>query len=174
MEIIEKKMDIKFDEFGNLFPAQKTILNLDLLKQLFVDELQESQTRSSIFEGFQKFLTNLSNFINISFDIWIDGSFVTKKLNPNDIDVVLIVDAEILEQKGQEIESLFKSIEAKQMYKVDAYTIAKYEESNPKFPLFQIEKAYWSNWFGYTRRNRQGKRFSKGFIEINIKRYENE
>ena len=60
------------------------------------------------------------------------------------------------------------------MYKVDAYTIAKYEESNSKYSLFQIEKAYWSNWFGYARRNRQGKRFSKGFIEINIKRHENE
>ena len=86
-------MEIKFDEFGNLFPAKRNKLDLYLLKQVFVDEFQESQTRNAIFEGFQKFLTNFSNFTNISFDIWIDGSFVTKKLNPNDIDVVLIIDA---------------------------------------------------------------------------------
>jgi hypothetical protein len=138
-------MEIAFDEFGNLSPAKKNELNLHLLKQIFVDEFQESQTRHSIFAGFLTFLTNFSNFTNISFDIWIDGSFVTKKLNPNDIDIVLIIDANTLEYKGKEIEALFKSREARQRYNVDAYTIAKYDESNPKYSLFQIEKAYWLN-----------------------------
>jgi hypothetical protein len=163
-------MEIKFDEFGSLFPAQRNELNLHLFKQIFVDEFRESQTRNNIFEGFQAFLLDFSNFVNDSYDIWIDGSFVTKKLNPNDIDVVFILDARVLEQKGKEIETLFRSNEAKQKYSVDAYTIAKYDESSSKYFLYQSEKAYWANWFGYSRKNRQSMRFSKGFIEIKIQR----
>jgi hypothetical protein len=166
-------MQISFDQFGNLSPSQKSVFTLPLLKTIFVDEFQESKTRKIIFEGLEAFLTNLSNFIDASFDLWVDGSFVTNKLNPNDIDVVLIIDAFILAQKGKEIEILFKSNTAKLEYLVDAYTIAKYDELDSKYPLFQIEKAYWANWFGYSRRNIQGKRFPKGFLEIKFERNEN-
>lgn len=117
-------MKIQFDERNNLSRTENDIFSLKFLKQNFVDEFQESQTRALIYEGLVKFLTNFYNFTKTSFEIWIDGSFVTKKVNPNDIDIVLIVDAHILHQKGEEIDNLFKSKEAKLAYKVDAYTIA--------------------------------------------------
>ncbi|MFY7912326.1 MAG: DUF6932 family protein [Emticicia sp.] len=165
-------MKIQFDERNNLSRTEDKIFNLEFLKQNFVNQFQESQTRALIYEGLVKFLTNFYNFTKTSFEIWIDGSFVTKKVNPNDIDIVLIIDAHILKQKGAEIENLFKSKEAKLSYKVDAYTIAEYDIDSPQYPLFQIEKAYWANWFGYTRRNRQGKRFPKGFIKLTFNGYE--
>lgn len=73
-------MQISFDQFGNLSPSQKNVFTLSLLKTVFVDEFQESKTRKIIFEGLEAFLTNLSNFIEISFDLWVDGSFVTNNI----------------------------------------------------------------------------------------------
>jgi hypothetical protein len=166
-------MKVQFDERNNLSSTEDEIFGLKFLKQNFVDKFQESQTRALIYEGLIMFLTNFYNFTKVSFEIWVDGSFVTKKINPNDIDIVLIVDNNILQLKGKELDNLFKSKEAKVTYHVDAYTIAEYYISSPQYPLFQIEKAYWANWFGYTRRNRQGKRYPKGFVKLNFIGHEN-
>lgn len=75
-------MKIQFDERNNLSQTEDKIVNLEFLKQNFVDEFYESQTRALIYEGLVKFLTNFYNFTKNSFEIWIDGSFVTKKSTP--------------------------------------------------------------------------------------------
>lgn len=75
-------MKIQFDERNNLSRTEDKIFNLDFLKQNFVDDFHESKTRVLIYEGLVKFLTNFYNFTKTSFEIWINGSFVTKKIIP--------------------------------------------------------------------------------------------
>lgn len=50
----------------------------------------ENFARADIWNGFKQLLTELGT-LDAFVEIWIDGSFVEKKPNPRDIDVVIIV-----------------------------------------------------------------------------------
>ncbi len=99
---------------------------------------------------------------------WIGGSFTTNKLNPRDIDLLTIVNHETFAEKHDLIEKEFRK-KAKLLYGVDAYVIASYPEEHEKFPLFQGNLIYWDNQFSKTRKNRAGKRFKRGYIQITHK-----
>ena len=49
--------------------------------------------RSSLFKVFKQYLANISKH-NVKYEIYIDGSFVTTKEYPGDIDIVLLMDYE--------------------------------------------------------------------------------
>ena len=51
-----------------------------------------SSTRLKLIAGLCSFFSSLRQ-MEIAFEIWIDGSFTTKKLNPNDIDLVVFADS---------------------------------------------------------------------------------
>ena len=79
-----------FNEKGLLNPGFFEY-KLNEIQTIFVDEFKESQTRKRNFNGFYSWLSELLN-ICIPNEIWIDGSFVTNKTNPNDIDIVAFLE----------------------------------------------------------------------------------
>ena len=96
---------------------------------------------------------------------WIGGSFSTKTLNPRDIDLVTIIAHETFAEKYELIEEKFRK-SAKQSYGVDAYIVASYPEEHKKYPIYQGNLVYWDNQFSKTRKNRAGKRFKRGYVQI--------
>ena len=54
-----------------------------------------SETRNRIFDGLGRYLNDCQTH-GISGRIWIDGSFVTGKNDPGDVDVISLVSAEVL------------------------------------------------------------------------------
>jgi hypothetical protein len=52
-------------------------------------------------------------------------------------------------------------------FQVDAYIVAVYPIQHKKYYLYQHDSAYWMDQFDTTRRNKNGNRLSKGFLEIN-------
>lgn len=99
----------------------------------------------------------------------IDGSFVTKKINPRDIDFLVIVDYEIYRLKTSIVKSQFiKNAELKK-YKLDPYLLVAYPEKHELYTQFKLDLAYWRDWFTKTRLSRKRKRYSKGFIELIFK-----
>ena len=159
---------ITFDLRGHLLPHSPIQLNLTDFQNHFVDNFPESGTRKQIFENFLSYIQDFQKDIIVSFKMWINGSYVTRKLNPRDIDFVIFIPYDIYRANEQMIQAKYKTEGAEQFFSVDAYTIEVYPESHNKFMFTQSDTAYWRSWFGETARNRNNQRFQKGFIEINF------
>ena len=96
---------------------------------------------------------------------WIDGSFVTKKAAPGDIDLVTFIDNRSINLLGTAIEQ-FKYPFSMEIYGVDAYLVKTYRTDDEKYPLYIGDSMYWMNSFDKTHRGRNGHKLPKGFLEI--------
>ena len=158
---------ITFDEHGYLIKHYD--LNISQFKELFVDKWsRETSTRYAIFEIFEKYLTDFQTTITPDFDMWIDGSFVTQKSNPQDIDFVSFIDHTIYDEKEQLLDNQFRKYGAKNFYGqlIDAYICVVHPSNHEKAIITQSDERYWLNQFSYTKPNRQNKKYSKGFIKM--------
>lgn len=97
---------------------------------------------------------------------WIDGSFVTMKPEPDDIDLVTFIDNAQLEAIGSRI-APFKYPASVELFGVDAYIVRVYNKDEKNYPLYLGDQKYWMEAFNKTRRTRYGQRLQKGFLEIN-------
>lgn len=81
-----------FDEYGN-FKAGIHKICLPELEESFVSQFPSSSRRREIFDNFKAFfdLPIIKRYNRMFSKIWIDGSFSTNKLNPNDIDGIIFL-----------------------------------------------------------------------------------
>ena len=166
-------MSLEFDERGYLKPYGIVNITLDEFIAFFVDAFPATSSRHSIFQRYRQYLEEISAQVNGSFEQWINGSFVTDKENPKDIDFVTFIDHTIFAHKENLIEEQFRLEGARRRYNLDAYTVRVYPEDHPKHTIFEGESAYWTNWFGQTKKNRAKMKFKKGFVRIYFQDFQN-
>lgn len=159
---------LQFDENGHLFPYKVHAATLEEMREIFVDTFPESETRKRLFDNYLDWIFDFQRDIFPYFTQWIDGSFVTQKLNPKDIDFVTFLDWQVYEikEKWKELERFWSfSNEEKGL---DAYILAEFPESHQNFEEFLTAKEGWSVRYGHTRKDAQQRAFPKGFIQINF------
>lgn len=96
---------------------------------------------------------------------WINGSFVTTKAEPNDIDLVTFLDAKLVEQHAKKL-GAFLNADGKRNYGVDGYVVKLYADDHQLHMRTVSDRTYWNYWFSTTKPNHRKKRFSKGFINL--------
>lgn len=159
-------MEYSFDLRGHLMPYEKISMSLQSFQSVFVDSFEEESTRHKIFTDYLRYLDDFQREITTDFVQWINGSFVTRKSNPGDLDLVTIIDHKVFQEKEQLIEDCYRLLGAKQSYGIDAYTVRRYPQDHPKHTIFRNELVYWNHWFSHSKKNRAKKTFEKGFIEL--------
>ncbi|MCD2347417.1 DUF6932 family protein [Clostridium guangxiense] len=126
-------------------------------KNNFINYFNTSQTRSIIYKNTIMWLKLINEKVMLPEEIWFDGSYVTSKINPNDLDVVLFFDrASFTKEKFLEFQKL--QAQCKQ-YKCDAYMCFL----NNKNAIWNDinGRNYWRGQFGFDRQDRP-----KGIIKI--------
>ncbi|MEM9888588.1 MAG: hypothetical protein AAF849_22015 [Bacteroidota bacterium] len=88
-------MDLSFDTRGNLKPYEKITITFDEFKSYFFEGFENSLTRNEILKNYEQYLEDFKTEVSSNFIQWIDGSFVSNKTNPRDIDFVNLIDFEI-------------------------------------------------------------------------------
>ncbi len=161
-------MELTFDIRGNLKPYQKTDLSLNDFKENFVDSFDEYSTGHEIFSNYKQYLQEFKKEITPNFKQLINGSFVTNRINPKDIDLVNIVDYEIASKKYDILREKFLNRQSLRHFKIDAYLIRIYPQDHKEYSKTVSDLLYWEHWFGNTKKNRAKKRFPKGFIELSF------
>jgi len=161
-------MELNFDEKGHLIPYERITLNIEEFEEFFIKNFEPDSTRNEIYKSYRRYISDFQKEITPIFSQWIDGSFVTKKMNPKDIDFVTLIDHNIYNEKRKLIDSNFRLKNAKEIYQVDAYTVEIYPEDHNKHSISKIDLVYWDNWFSKTKKNWAKKTFPKGYIEINF------
>lgn len=127
-------------------------------KNNFIYYFNTSQTRDNIYNNTIKWLKLISERITMPTEVWFDGSYVTDKINPNDLDIVLFFD------KGtftREMYNEFKVLQSEcKKYKCDAYMC--FTNNNYANGQDINNRNYWRGQFGFDRLDRP-----KGIIKIN-------
>ena len=149
---------MEFDLNGNLLPHTAIEISLNNFHGHFVQNFANTSSRSGIFENYQRYLEDFKREITSEFYQFINGSFVSKKQNPNDLDLVTFIDYRVYEQKESQLEP-FKGF---LVYEgIDAYIEKIYPPNHRFYTRFHADFLYWNDLF---TRNRRGQR--KGFIKI--------
>lgn len=145
---------MEFNQKGLLEPGFHDV-TIEDIRTFFVDRFETSRTRKDVFQGYLNFIEDLKAN-GIEGEIWIDGSFVTNKIDPNDIDLLCVIDNNLLNSLPKHVQPnlfrLFDNEIAHREYRCDPYMLAKLQESHPKFYESYInQRAYWRGFFTYTR-----------------------
>lgn len=88
-------------EFPPLWQAGFHALTVDLVRAQCVDAFASSETRARLLESFETVLAHLEGAGLIG-TVWLDGSFVTEKINPADIDFLFVVHAAVYDHATPE------------------------------------------------------------------------
>jgi len=159
-------MKLEFDNKGYLIPYEKIEVSLPQFEEFFVKSFSPESSRHGIFENYKKFIYDFSKEVSPNFTHWVDGSFVTNKMNPNDIDFTTLIQHQTYKSNRELIDSKFRLKGGKTNYNVDAYTVEVLPEEHKKYSICKIDLVYWDNWFSKTKKNWAKKSFPKGYIEI--------
>jgi hypothetical protein len=157
-------MGFSFNSRGFLMPYQKINSTVKEIEEVFVEQQPNSETRRFIFDNYLLYLSDFKRFITPNFTHWLDGSFTSMKLNPNDLDFVSFIDYRIYEQKEEDI---FRLVEKYGYLKLDNYISKIYPEKHPKYAETRHYMEYWKDLFSSSRRDPETNlQAPRGFIEI--------
>ncbi len=161
-------MELEFDIRGYLKPYKRTTVNSQEFKEFFVGGFDKNSTRYEIFKYYEKYTRDFSEKITSNFTQLINGSFVSNKKNPNDIDLVSLVDYEIAEEKEEIIRNEFLNAKVLKNYGIDAYLLIIYPENHKRYSWTVSDLLYWEHWFSRSKMNKSKKYFPKGYVKINF------
>jgi hypothetical protein len=93
--------------------------------------------------------------VGIVGDLWIDGSFITDKINPKDTDIVLHVDAPSMYDYGspeqrETIDWIIGNLKDTPL-QCDSYHLFTYRIPHLLFDEGEWNRAYWHHKFGFSR-----------------------
>jgi len=141
------------EEFPPLLEPGFHVMTLADLRARCVTAFPLSKNRSKIMDGVEKFVDMLGGE-GVVGDLWIDGSFVTLKLDPEDADVVLSVQSKFYENgtaAQQALVDLVAMADFKPDYFCDAYVLWQYDQGDELFSYGDWERSYWIRQFGFSR-----------------------
>lgn len=97
--------------------------------------------------------------LGITGELWLDGSFVCEKNDPDDIDLVVVIDPESIAHLTplQEVvvARTFDHSSARAMFNCDVYCVSSSDA---------VGVSYWRGWFGFKRDGKTPKGI--GFISL--------
>jgi hypothetical protein len=158
------------EEFFPLLPVGIHILTEPELKKICVDDFPESLSRPEIYAGVLKVLDRL-RISKVEGYLWVNGSLITEKPEPNDADLLLVIPRLQYEQFNDDAKAAltwFISEEIKEL-RCDAYTlvyesVTEWETKKSK----QQWRAHW-NYCHWVRQFGQSRsRSSKGIACVKI------
>jgi len=133
-------------------------VTLDALEQTAVSPYPGSGRRAILFRNLGQWLEALKAR-GVTGRCWLDGSFLTAKLEPGDIDLVLFPNPLQVAPTAQVIAELQRLLDqpyAHASFELDVYIV------DPTSPKAVEASAYWRGWFGFCRDGVT----AKGIVEI--------
>ena len=130
------------------------------LRSICVDAFPLSTTREKIMGKIEQIVHKLSTQ-HIKGFVWVDGSFLTEKIDPGDSDIVIQVDGDINNQRTLEQQELIDHLESrmnKDLYICDISILYTWPEEAGEFYWFGVwDKAKYIRLYGLDRNNREYK-----------------
>lgn len=153
---------MEFDAFGHLTPYEVIETDFATFEAVFVNTFPVSLTRRGIFEAYIDYLNRLTGAFGTGFHQWLGGSYITRKPNPEDLDVVTFLDYQRYESQPRLLWE-FRQTRLQQKQRIDGYLVPVYPEGHPKRSLFESDQIQWRFDFG-----RNLHRYRNGILQLNF------
>ena len=151
-------LSVKVDAPPLLTPGFHT-MDLERLHMVAVEcpRFKLSSTRAQIMRNLWTVVGCLAQW-GIWGELWIDGSFLTQKINPSDVDIILVLPERFLDTATPEQLSILdwwehRDCQPKTLFSCDTYTNPKAEASHPDYSEYRRMETYWTKWFGISRQD---------------------
>lgn len=147
-------------DFPPLLAAGKHVLTLPEFEALAVSPFPTDAARQRLFALFTVWIGKLQA-LQVKGIVWIDGSFLTSKMGPGDIDCVLWNPqgpTDILQVYPEDVANLVDKNHVQAQFGLDFYL-----EVTDANQLFHRE-SYWMGVFGF----QHDRSTAKGFVELSI------
>lgn len=147
-------------DFLPLLSAGIHKLTMSELEDIAVKAFPTDVRRTVLFTNFSSWINHL-NKLGITGTIWIDGSFITEKPSPDDIDCFFfnVKATRVLSvSEHADLNKIFDHNEARALFDLDLYI------ENPLPQDLIHRQAYWSGFFGFQHDRSK----AKGFVELSI------
>jgi hypothetical protein len=140
--------DDKKEEFPPLLAPGFYDIGIEGVRRLCVVRFPDSVTRRSIMAGLERVIEAIQ-VAGIRGEVWIDGSFLTEKLNPDDSDIILVLTKdELSKMDAKQLEFIrqFASSNLSTTHKCDNYVLVRDDTV-----FAEWNYAYWLRQFGFSR-----------------------
>lgn len=139
-------------DFPCLYPLGFHPLSLEEVEVACVAAFPLSRSRRPIMDGLQDFHRLLATS-GVVGKLWLDGSFTTEKIDPKDVDVVLMCKAEIYDAGPPEVRTAIELVisNLKSTNYCDSYICFEYPEGHPLYDEWVWNRAYWLRQYGFSR-----------------------
>ena len=86
-------------------------------------------------------------------ELWVNGSFLTEKINPNDVDMVLCLNSSFVDNASTAQRSTLGWFESnlRDSHLCDTYVHIEFPSSDPQYWVGFFMRAYWMKQFGFSR-----------------------
>jgi len=122
------------------------------VRALCVDAFPLSKTRNEIMTYLESIITALSKKEVVA-GIWVDGSFVTRKIDPKDSDIILHIQGEFYDNAPPQQKQIIDWVNSnlKVTHLCDSYVYFEYSQGHQWYSISERMKAYWIKQFGSSR-----------------------
>lgn len=140
------------EDFPPLLPVGRHPTELETLKQLCVDAFPASATRRPIMAGLLCVVRQLSR-LGIIGELWVDGSFLTSKVDPEDVDVVLSLQSDFADRCNPEQTEavLWVAGDLHDSHKCHSFVLVQWPEGHPRYWDGHYSYVYWMKQWGFDR-----------------------
>jgi hypothetical protein len=154
---------MELDQHGYLNPATALLATESQVREMFCF----NDHRDRLWENYLEFNRKVLNLVKTNTTVWLDGSFISHKPFPRDIDVVYFLDLNQdtinrVESNSRLFLYLFDTA-AKSDFQVEAYWVPIYPPQHPDHQDTVTGRKYWKNLFSKSKETT----LRKGFIQIN-------
>ena len=141
------------DAFTPLLPPGFHPMSLGQIQAHFVENelFRESRTRATHFKNLNLLVDRL-RAVEISGELWLDGSFVTDKLDPRDLDLCLRFSAALYDQGTRDqVATIEWFLQMYSTHLIDGYLLQEYPPTHPAQSHGLDNYLYWQKQFGFSR-----------------------
>jgi uncharacterized protein DUF6932 len=119
------------------------------IEHRFVLTCPNSAKRRHLFQRLEEFIQAFL-IAGIACEVWVDGSFLSEKEEPVDLDVTVILDADVAATLTEQQQELMDAAsEGKMGNDVDSFAFARLNRSDPNYRDEYLDPAYsWGEQYG--------------------------
>lgn len=123
-----------------------------------------STTRRDIFTRWTALRAAVDAVVTLG-EQWLDGSYATTKVDPNDADIVVVLDGNEVEGLSPVEETTLGALVAgkttQATWRCDSYPLVEYPAGHPLRSFFERSRDYWTDFFGHDRSG-----VAKGIVRV--------
>lgn len=154
-----------FDADGFLPPGRYEA-DLAGLREVAISRFPDAKRRREVYLNFNLHMQSLVQLGIPVLSRWVDGSFVSAKAEPGDVDVVYAIDGPAFDALPQHTRQAASQLLAghatRDQTGVDAFALFVYPQGHAKQKLTTKQQKYWERKWGHD--DRVGK--DKGYLEV--------